>query len=96
MQDQHSQNKDSHLWEIARRRASFKSHLLTYVIMVPFFWLVWWFSGSHTGGFGIPWPVWPMAGWGLGVFFHYLGAYVFKENQAEREYEKLLREREGR
>lgn len=93
MQDQITQNKDAHLWEIARRRASFKSHLTTYLVFIPFFWLIWWFTGEHTGGMGLPWPVWPMAGWGLGVFFHYLGAYVFKENQVEKEYEKLIRER---
>ena len=86
--------KDPELWELAKKRAGFKSHFITYLIMVPFFWMIWFFTGEHTGGMGLPWPVWPTAGWGLGVFFHFLGAYVFyKENATEREYEKLLRER---
>lgn len=87
--------KDPELWEIAKKRAGFKSHFITYLVMVPFFWLVWWFTGAHTGGrMDWPWPVWPTLGWGLGVFFHYLGAYVFhKESSVEREYEKLKQER---
>jgi hypothetical protein len=31
-----------------------------------------------------------MLGWGIGVFFHYMGAYVYpKDNSVEREYQKL-------
>lgn len=87
-------DKDPQLWEIAQRRASFKSHLAIYLVMVGFFWIIWWFSGAKTGGsMALPWAVWPTVGWGLGVFFHYLGAYVFKESQVDREYEKLVRER---
>jgi hypothetical protein len=96
MQTQHTPTgRDPQLWEIAQRRASFKSHFLIYLVMVGFFWLIWWFTGAHTGGMGLPWAVWPTLGWGLGVFFHYLGAYVFKENQVDREYEKLMREKNG-
>ena len=87
-------DKDPHLWEIAKRRASFKSHFAIYLAMVAFFWIIWWFAGGHKGDdMGWPWPIWPTVGWGLGVFFHFLGAYVFKESQTEKEYEKLLRER---
>lgn len=85
--------KDPQLWEIAQRRASFKSHIAIYFVMVAFFWIIWWFTGARTNGMGLPWPVWPTAGWGLGVFFHYLGAYVFKKSQVDKEYEKLIRER---
>lgn len=88
-------DKDPELWEIAKRRASFKSHLATYLIMVPFFWVIWWFTGAKTGGsMELPWAVWPTFGWGLGVFFHYMGAYVFhRDTSVEREYQKLQRER---
>jgi hypothetical protein len=89
-------DKDPHLWEIAKRRASFKSHFATYLVIVAFFWIIWWFTGAHDGGMGWPWPIWPTAGWGLGVFFHYLGAYVFKESQVDKEYEKLMRERNSK
>lgn len=91
------EGKDPELWEIAQKRAGFKTHALTYVIMNSFFWAVWFFSsGRHhmdfeNYGWGhFPWPVWPMIGWGIGLAFHFAGAYIFpKANSVEREYEKL-------
>jgi hypothetical protein len=86
--------KDPQLWEIAKRRASFKYHLGTYLLMNIFFWVIWWFTGSYTSHENghLPWPVWPAFGWGIGLLFHFLGAYVFvKENGVEKEYEKLTR-----
>ncbi|MBK8609774.1 MAG: 2TM domain-containing protein [Chitinophagaceae bacterium] len=91
------EGKDPALWEIAQKRASFKTHALTYLIMNCFFWAVWFFSSSrHEMGFErygwghFPWPVWPMIGWGIGLAFHFAGAYLFpKTNSVEREYEKL-------
>ncbi|HYF31923.1 MAG TPA: 2TM domain-containing protein [Chitinophagaceae bacterium] len=87
--------KDPELWEIAKKRAGFRSHFATYLIMQPFFWLVWWFTGGDTGDdTGLPWAVWPTIGWGIGVFFHYLDAYVFhKDTSVQREYDKLVKER---
>jgi hypothetical protein len=41
------------------------------------------------------WFLWPLFGWGIGVFFHALGVFVFhsgsgiKERMVEREAEKL-------
>lgn len=84
------EGKDPMLWEIAQKRASFKTHLGTYVIMNGFFWAVWYFSGSHYGHQGLPWPVWPMIGWGIGLAFHFAAAYVFPaSNSVEKEYQKL-------
>lgn len=84
--------RDEELWEIAKRRASFKYHLGSYLVVIPFLWLIWYLTGSKADGNHIPWPVWPTAGWGVGLLFHYLGAYIFpKENGVEREYEKLTR-----
>ena len=84
-------DKDPELWEIAQKRVSFRSHFTVYIVMNLFFWILWYFSGQRTtGGNGLPWPVWPMVGWGIGVFFHYMGAYVYpKNNSVEREYQKL-------
>lgn len=94
--NQEIQGKDPQLWEMAKKRVDFRSHLLTYLVMVPFFWLVWWFTGGKHYGGGLPWPVWPTAGWGIGVLFHYLGVYVFdNNNQVEREYDKLKRSKNG-
>ena len=85
-------DKDPHLWQIAQRRASFKSHLATYVVVITGLWIIWYFSGGRTYGNGFPWPVWPMAGWGIGIVFHYLGAYVNTGfGSVENEYDKLTK-----
>jgi hypothetical protein len=82
--------KDPQLWQLAQRRASFKTHFTVYAVMSVFFWLLWYITGGAQYGSGLPWPVWPMFGWGIGVALHYIGAYVApKSNATEREYQKL-------
>lgn len=85
--------RDPVLWEIARRRASFKYHLVIYLVFIAFFWIVWALDDGHSRiSHGWPWPIWPMLGWGIGLLFHFLGAYVFpKDTTAEREYQKLVK-----
>jgi hypothetical protein len=90
--------KDPDLWRIAQKRAKFKKHAFTYVVINLFFWILWlisgnrWHGGMHWGG-GLPWPVWPMLGWGIGLAFNYFDAYQNpKSTLAEKEYEKLKRE----
>ncbi|MBI1343183.1 MAG: hypothetical protein GC171_09630 [Terrimonas sp.] len=87
------EGKDPQLWEIAQRRASFKSNLVTYIIINLFFWVLWYFNGEHVNHRGIPWPVWPALGWGVGLAFHYASAYVFpRANLVDKKYEKLKKE----
>lgn len=88
------ENKDERLWLMAKKRAAFKRHLFTYVATNIFFWLLWLFSkgtDEGPGSFkGIPWPVWPMLGWGIGLAFNYFDAYHKAGNSLEeQEYEKL-------
>ncbi|MFM6924713.1 MAG: 2TM domain-containing protein [Ferruginibacter sp.] len=93
------EGKDPVLWEIAQKRASFKKHLTSYVIVNGFLWALWFFTSSHYESFRIndintwehfPWPIWPALGWGIGLAFHYSDAYLFpKANSVEREYDKL-------
>jgi sterol desaturase/sphingolipid hydroxylase (fatty acid hydroxylase superfamily) len=83
-------DKDPKLWEIAQKRASFKTNLITYLIVNAFLWVLWYINTGKQNPGGIPWPVWPTLGWGLGLLFHYFGAYVYPEaNSVEKEYEKL-------
>jgi hypothetical protein len=87
-------DKDPHLWDIARKRASFKSHLFTYIIVNLFLWAIWFFTGSRVYNDSIPWPAWPTLGWGVGLAFHYIGAYMtHRDTFVDREYEKLIREK---
>ncbi|MBK7376019.1 MAG: 2TM domain-containing protein [Ferruginibacter sp.] len=91
------EGKDPVLWEIAQKRASFKGHAVSYVIVNAFLWGIWFLSAerrhmnfSDYGWDHFPWPLWPTLGWGVGLAFHFAGAYIFpRANSVEREYEKL-------
>jgi hypothetical protein len=90
------EGKDPQLWEIAQKRASFKSHLATYIVINAFFWILWYFTGQNRSTGGIPWPLWPAMGWGIGLFFHWMSAYVFhRANAVENEYDKLRKQQES-
>ncbi|HEX2607296.1 MAG TPA: 2TM domain-containing protein [Flavisolibacter sp.] len=82
-------DKDPLLWQLAQRRAAFKRHLTSYVIINLFLWILWYFTGGKTYGSGVPWPVWPTLGWGIGIAFSYAGAYLSNGSTVEREYDKL-------
>jgi hypothetical protein len=82
--------KDMALWRIAKKRVEFKRHLATYIIINGMFWLLWYFTESQENDREFPWPVWPMLGWGVGLAFSYMKAYVYtRHNSIEKEYEKL-------
>lgn len=82
---------DTQLHELARKRVDFRAHLIVYVVTNTFLWIIWFFTGG-----GYPWPVWPMAGWGIGLAFHYLFDYrPSRYLSEEEEYKKLKRETEA-
>jgi hypothetical protein len=86
------EGKDPVLWEIAQKRASFTRNLLSYFTVIPFLWVIWFFTGQHysSGSYNYPWPVWPTLVWGIGLVFHFAGAYIFPQvNLVENEYQKL-------
>jgi hypothetical protein len=85
------EGKDPELWEIAQKRVGFKHHLVSYIIVNGFFWVLWYFTESRYNDYEFfPWPVWPMLGWGIGLSFHFAGAYIFpRANSVEKEYQKL-------
>jgi hypothetical protein len=87
-----SAEKDAQLWALAKKRAAFKYHMINYLVVNAFLWALWYFAGSNNSyGRQIPWPVYPMLGWGIGLCFHYVGAYVFPgQDQVELEYRKLV------
>ncbi|MBS1635512.1 MAG: 2TM domain-containing protein [Bacteroidetes bacterium] len=86
---------DQELWRIARKRVGFKKHLAAYIVINAFFWGIWWFSDERLSEndeySAIPWPIFSMLGWGVGLMMNFLSAYVFynKHSSIEREYEKL-------
>ncbi len=85
-----SETKNEQLWKIAKNRVAFKRHLVTYIIINSFLWLLWYFTDGKEEQNGIPWPLFSMLGWGIGLMFSYLKAYVFiKHDAIDKEYEKL-------
>jgi hypothetical protein len=89
MENNQSNERDPQTWEIAKRRVSFKNHLAVYLVINAFLWSIWLFYSNDKGGY---WPIWTTGGWGIGLIFHFLGAYVFpRENSVEREYDKMMR-----
>jgi len=90
------EGKDPQLWKIARKRASFKGHLQTYIVANGFLWVIWYMTDGHSDG-GIPWPAWSTVGWGIGLAFDYFDAYHGDKNtMAQKEYEKLKKEKEAK
>ena len=76
---------DKQLHELARKRVEFRRHLIVYLVINGVLWLLWYVTGSQY-----PWPVWPMAGWGIGLIFHYMFEYRSSSLLSEdEEYEKL-------
>ena len=91
------QQRDERSWKTAIRRAKFKRSLLSYVLVILFLWAIWWFTDGryYDDEWGIPWPVWVMLGWGLGLVFQYLRAYGGDdEDRVEKEYNRLKQKEE--
>ncbi len=85
------ESTDQQLWQIAKRRAKFKRSLGSYVLVIPFLWVIWYLTMPGEIKWNhIPWPIWPMLGWGLGLGIQYANAYVIEADSLEqREYDKL-------
>jgi hypothetical protein len=79
--------QDDALWKVAKKRASFKLGAVAYIVINGMLIGLWYVS---TGPHSYFWPGWCLMGWGLGVVFQFVDAYmtngVFSE---EREFEKL-------
>ena len=64
---------DEQMMKIAKERVyarrSFKQHFVTYILVNTFLVVIWFVTYDETDIF---WPVFPIMGWGLGLFFHYI------------------------
>lgn len=90
--------RDPHLWKQAKARVGFRMHLRSYLIINAGLWLIWAFSAfagdAQFNNQHVPWPLFPMLGWGIGLAMHYVSVYNFfgnERNMTEQEYQKLLR-----
>ena len=72
-----------------KKKADFRVHLLIYVLVNGMLVLIWAMTGA-----GFFWPVFPIAGWGIGVVANAVDAYAVDEpteDQIEDEMERLRR-----
>lgn len=67
---------------IQRRHADFLPHLTSYLGVNVLLIAIWFLTTPH----GYFWPVWPMLGWGLGIFFHGTAALPTRGPNFEREF----------
>jgi hypothetical protein len=89
------------LWEIAKSRTKFKKSLISFLIVIPFLWCIWYITvGIHNRNyifdedmhwrFNIPWPTWATVFWGFGLASKFVNAYALNTQQSiENEYQKL-------
>ena len=73
-----------------RKRREFSAHLVAYVAVNAILILVW---ATMAGG-GFFWPVFPIAGWGIGVFFH--GWDVYRAEPLEDDIRREMERMQGR
>ncbi|MGY1700248.1 2TM domain-containing protein [Geodermatophilus sp. SYSU D00766] len=79
------------------RRREFTQHLVAYLIVNGALWAVWAII-ALAGGATFPWPLFPMAGWGIGLAFHAWSAFgppsrPIDETAVAREMDRLAQRR---
>jgi len=87
-------NRDPYLWQKAKARTKFQSHLVVYALVNGGLWLMWALTPQPHGV--LPWPVWTTAFWGVGLVMNGLAVYgdFDRTQRTQREYERLVRERQ--
>jgi len=89
--------RDQRLWQVAKARTKFQSHLVTYLLVNAGLWALWAFT-THSFSFEsrhhdyLPWPIWSTVFWGVGVVGQGMTAYgnLNRGERTQREYERLL------
>lgn len=75
-----------------KKMKEFYGSLVAYCFVIPF--LI--FINYKTTGFGLPWFIFPMAGWGLGLIFHYAEAFdhhpIFGKDWEKKKIRKYMEE----
>jgi cytochrome b561 len=71
-----------------KKRRDFSAHLLVYVLVNAFIVSIW----ALTNSDGFFWPIFPLAGWGIGVVMNAWDVFhndEFDEEQIRREMDRL-------
>ncbi len=90
--------RDAQLLELAKfrveKRKDFHTHLVTYLLVNGIFWGMHLYASPES----FPWPVFITLFWGVGIVLHAMDAYRSDDTfsaAVEREYQKLLKRRDG-
>ena len=72
-----------------QRRRGFYSHLTAYILVNLMLVAIWYFTGA-----GYFWPMWVMLGWGIGLVFNAVAAFLkhdigWEKRAVEKEIEKI-------
>lgn len=72
-----------------KAKQDFKGHLVAYLSVNAMFVLIWLVVGVRSGAW-FPWPLFPIAGWGIGIAMNAWTAYgspsrPFSEDQIQQE-----------
>jgi hypothetical protein len=71
-----------------KKRRDFSAHVLVYVLVNAFVVTIWALTDPH----GFFWPIFPLAGWGIGVVMNAWDVFhngEFDEEQIRREMDRL-------
>ena len=77
-----------------KKKRDFHTHVAAYILVNAVLWLIWAVVLVAADGPLLPWPLFPTAGWGIGLFFDAWDTYgrkPFTETEVERELARLRR-----
>ncbi len=82
--------------EQVKRIKEFYGNLISYCIVIPLLAVL----NYKTTGFDLPWVIFPIAGWGIGIIFHYMEAFdhhlIYGKDWEKRKIKKYMEESKKR
>jgi 2TM domain len=84
-----------------KQRNEFYIHLAVFIVVIPMLWIMWGFTSDFFSAFlsdsawvfdGMPWPIFPTIGWGIGIVAHGLTVYFNSPGRIEARERTIQRE----
>jgi hypothetical protein len=66
-------DRESQIRSRVRQMREFYTHLVVYIVVNLILVAIWYFTNGIDG---FPWFLFPLAGWGIGLFFHWYSVFV--------------------
>lgn len=87
--------REKQLWELAKKRSTFKRYFYAYLVVTALFWIFWFFTDHQNPDSGLPWPMFPTLTLAVVLAYRFINVYVFlNHNSIEREYERLTKRKD--